>query len=241
MNKIEVCLTLENYPNFKNPNAAVIVVDVLRATSSICAAFVNGVNQIVPVPDFADAWAYKEKGFLVASEKDGMKRPEADFGNSPQNFSAENISGRNLVYCTTNGTRAIHAATESKGVAIGSFLNLTAVTEWAMDKNCDILVLCSGWKGKFNIEDTLFAGAVCELALKNPNYSTICDSALAAIDLWDIAKNNLPEYIKKVAQYTRLNKNGNGDSIPYCIEIDTTKEVPIFDGKTIRAATKNEI
>ena len=233
MNKIEVCLTLENYDKFRNPNAVVIVVDVLRATSSICAAFENGVNYIIPVADFSNAIAYKEKGFLVASEKDGIKRPEADFGNSPQNFSAENVKGRNLVYCTTNGTRAIHTANDSRGVAIGSFPNLTAVANWAISKNCDILILCSGWKGKFNIEDTIFAGAVCEIVLKNKNYSTICDSAIASMDLWNIAKQNLPEYIKRVAQYTRLNKNGNGDSIPYCISTDLTDKVPVFNGEAI--------
>ncbi len=231
MNKIEVCFTLENFETFRNTNAAVIVVDVLRATSSICAAFVNGVNKIIPVADFSEALKYRANGYLVASEKDGIKRPEADFGNSPHNFSKENICGKDLVYCTTNGTRAIHAAAGCNGIAIGSFPNLTAVTNWAISKNCDVIIMCSGWKGRFNLEDTLFAGAICEQLLNNANYSTICDSAIASVDLWNLAKGNLSEYIKKVAQYTRLNKNGNGDCIEYCISTDTTDVVPVFNGE----------
>ena len=229
MNKIEICFAPELYENYHNENSVVVIVDVLRATSSICAAFVNGVKRIIPVATIDEAKAYKAKGYLVASEKDGIKREFADFGNSPHHFSKENIGGKELVYNTTNGTRTIHKAVGCKQIAIGSFANLKAISEWVLNHNCDLVVLCSGWKGRFNLEDTLFAGALAELVLQHPNYETICDSTLAAIDLWKIAKEDLPEYIKKVAQYTRLNKNGNGDCIAYCITADSTNIIPVFE------------
>ncbi|MDL2262811.1 2-phosphosulfolactate phosphatase [Bacteroidales bacterium OttesenSCG-928-I21] len=228
MNKIEVCFVPELFDKYYDKNSVVVVVDVLRATSSICAAFVSGVNKIIPVATAEEAMEYKKKGYIVASEKDGIKRDFADFGNSPHHFSKENIGGKDLVYSTTNGTRTIHQAIGTRGIAIGSFPNLTAVAEWVTKHNCDVVILCAGWKGKFNLEDTLFAGALAELLLQNTDYNTICDSAIASIDLWNVAKENLHEYIKKAAQFTRLNKNGHGDCIEYCITADSTDVVPIF-------------
>jgi 2-phosphosulfolactate phosphatase len=236
MHKVEICFVPELYEYYHNENSVVVVVDVLRATTSICAAFVNGVKKIIPVASVEEAKAYKAKGYIVASEKDGVKRDFADFGNSPHHFSSENIGDKELVYCTTNGTRTIHKAVGTKGIAIGAFPNLTAVAEWTIKHNTDILVLCAGWKGCFNLEDSLFAGALAEKILENPDYETISDSVAASLDLWSIAKKDLPEYIKKTAQYTRLNKNGNGDSIEHCLVIDTTDVVPVFENNVLKSS-----
>ncbi len=234
MNKIEICFVPELFDNYNSENSVVVVVDVLRATTSICAAFVNGVNKIIPVATADEAKEYKAKGYIVASEKDGVKRDFADFGNSPHHFTTENIGGKDLVYCTTNGTRTIHKAVGTKGIAIGSFPNLSAVAEWITKQDCNVLILCAGWKGCFNLEDALFAGALAEKLLENVLYESISDSVVAALDLWSLAKKDLPEYIKKTAQYTRLNKNGNGDSIEHCLMIDSTDVVPIFENNYLR-------
>jgi 2-phosphosulfolactate phosphatase len=229
MNKIQVCFAPELYENYHHKDSVVVVVDVLRATSSICAAFVNGVKRIIPVATIEEALSYKEKGYLVASEKDGIKREFADFGNSPHHFTKENIGNKELVYSTTNGTRTIHKAIGCQQIAIGSFPNLSAIAKWIIEKDCDLVILCAGWKGRFNLEDTLFAGALAEMVLQNNCYETICDSTIASIDLWSLAKNDLPTYIKKAAQYTRLNNNGNGDCIEYCITPDSTDVIPVFE------------
>jgi len=234
MNKVEICFVPELFEYYRNENSIVVIVDVLRATTSICVAFVNGVNKIIPVATAEEAIEFKNKGYIVASEKDGVKRDFADYGNSPHHFTKENVGGKDLVYCTTNGTRTIHKAAGAKGIAIGSFPNLSAISEWVIKQNCDVIILCAGWKGKFNLEDSLFAGALAEKLLENSAYETDSDSVVASLDLWSMAKKDLSEYIKKVAQHTRLNSNGNGDSIEHCLVIDSIDIVPVFESNELR-------
>ncbi len=226
--KIEVCFTTTLFPLFKNDNAHIVVVDVLRSTSAICAAFANGAIEVIPVPTVEEAKTYKDKGYLVAAERDGVKLDFADFGNSPFNFAPETVGGKVLAYSTTNGTSAI---TQASGltVSIGSFLNLTAVAKWLINQNeGDLTILCSGWKGKFCMEDSLFAGALCEILLTHPNFYTKCDSVNASLELWQIAKKNMPLFFDKIAQRHRLKKMGLDDVIEYCFTIDLTTVVPVF-------------
>ena len=95
-------------------------------------------------------------------------------------------------------------------IAIGSFLNLTALSGWITEKEKNVILFCAGWKNRFNIEDTVCAGAIAEKSSTTGMYSTICDSTKAAIDLWSIAESDPHRYIQKVAQRTRLGSRGTG-------------------------------
>ena len=206
-----------------------VVTDVLRASSAIVTAFMNGVERIIPVGTLEEAKAFKDKGFMVAAERDGIVRDFADFGNSPYNFTAERVRGKQIVYSTTNGTNAIHLASSGQKVLIGAYLNISALAEFIVSEGKDLLVLCAGWKNKFNLEDTLFAGALAEMVLADERYHTICDATLGAIDLFDMARDNMMEYIEKVAQRHRLKKNNLDDVIGYCHTFDQTKLIPILE------------
>ncbi len=127
--KVEVCFSPVMFSDFRNDAAIVVIVDILRATSAIVTAFMNGVKTIIPVATLEEAMDYKKKGFLVAAERDGIVRDFADFGNSPYNFRPEIIGGKDIVYSTTNGTLSIMMAKESHRVLIGSYLNLQALGE----------------------------------------------------------------------------------------------------------------
>lgn len=225
---IEVCFTPAIFDSFAHPDAIVIVVDVLRATSAICTAFMNGVGQIIPVGTVDEARSFKQKGYLVAAERDGLVLDFADFGNSPFNFTRERVEGKTIVYSTTNGTQAIQLASKCYMVAVGAFLNLTALSEWAASQNRDIIVLCAGWKNRYSLEDTLLAGAITEKLLQYNTYFTNCDSAITALDLWQLAKPNVMAYIEKAAQRSRLRKNGLDDVIEYCHTEDLTTIIPVF-------------
>lgn len=232
--KIEVCFSTTLFPLFTNDNAHVVVVDVLRSTSAICAAFANGAIEVIPVPSVEEAKKYKEKGFLVAAERDGEKLDFADFGNSPFNFTPETVGGKVLAYSTTNGTSAIIKAS-GLSVSIGSFLNLTAIAKWLNNQNeGDLIILCSGWKGKFCMEDSLFAGALCEILLTHPNFYTKCDSVNASLELWSLAKDNLTSFQEKIAQRHRLKKLGLDDVLEYCFTLDSTNVVPLFNRGVIQ-------
>jgi 2-phosphosulfolactate phosphatase len=230
---IEVCLTPKLFSEIQTKDHFIVVlVDILRATTSICAAFENGVKSILPVATLEEAKAMKEKGFLVASEQDGKKLDFADFGNSAFNFSREAIGGKTLVYCTTNGTRALEIAKDAEKIAIGAFINLSSLTSWLTGQDKNVVILCSGWKNKFCLEDTIFAGALAENLLKTKKFRTNCDSAAAALDLWRLARPDILGYIEKAAHRHRLKRLELDDVIPYSFSIDSTKVVPVYiDGK----------
>ena len=231
---IEVCFSPKLFSEIQTKeNFIVVLVDILRATTSICAAFDNGVRNIIPVATLEEAKSMKEQGFMVASEQDGKKLDFADFGNSAFNFSREAIGGKTLVYCTTNGTRALETARKAEKIAIGAFINLSALTNWLNTQEKNVVILCSGWKNKFCLEDTIFAGALVEKLLNHPGFVTHCDSAAAALDLWHLARPDILNYIEKAAHRHRLKKLELDDVIPYSFMLDQTKVVPVFEGKEI--------
>ena len=227
--KIEVCFSPLLFCSFRNPEAIAVVVDILRATSAIVTAFMNGVSRIIPVETLEEAEEYKKRGYMVAAERDGLVQSFADFGNSPFNFTAERVAGQRIVYSTTNGTQAIHQASECFKVVIGAYLNFSALCEWLIKQQRDIIILCAALKNKFNLEDTIFSGAMAERILEDQNFYTICDSTLAAIDLHLLAKKDLLEYIDKAAQRHRLRKNKLDDVIEYCHTYDLTSIIPVLE------------
>ncbi len=229
--KIEVCYSPGLFPYYENRDAIVVVTDILRASSAIVTAFMNGVEKIIPVGTLEEAKSYKDQGFMVAAERDGIVRDFADFGNSPYNFTAERVKGKEIVYSTTNGTNAINLASSGKQVLIGAYLNISALAEHIKKSGRDLLVLCAGWKNKFNLEDTLFAGALSKMVLDDEHFYTICDATLGAIDLYEAAETDMMAYIEKVAQRHRLKKNKLDDVIGYCHEFDLSRLVPVLEGK----------
>ena len=127
MRKIEVCLTPDLFDKYTTDNKIVVVVDILRATTIITTMFENGLNKLIPVKSLDDAKSYKENDFLVAAERNGKKVDFADFGNSPFEFTPQNIKDKTIVYSTTNGTNTINIAKKANQIIIASFLNLSAI------------------------------------------------------------------------------------------------------------------
>jgi len=225
---LDTCFTPALYEKESHNNSIVVIIDILRASSSICTAFENGATAIIPVAEVSEAREYKSKGFLVAAERDGFVLDFADFGNSPFNFTRERVEGQTIVYSTTNGTGIINLASNARSIVIGSFLNIGALSDWLVAQDSDVLLFCAGWKNRFNLEDTVCAGAIAEKLIKSGLYTTVCDSTLAALDLWDAAKKDLTGYIDKVAQRTRLRDKGLDDCIPFCLTTDFTTRIPVI-------------
>jgi 2-phosphosulfolactate phosphatase len=226
--KLETCFAPGLYRPDEHVNSIVVIIDILRASSAICTAFANGAVSILPVADAGEAKAYKSKGYLVAAERDGFVLDFADFGNSPFNFTRDRVEGKTIVYSTTNGTGIIDQASSAYAIAIGSFLNLSSLTEWLTRQERDILLFCAGWKNRFNLEDTVCAGAITAKLMETGHFTTICDSTVAAMDLWSLASNDLSGYIDKVAQRTRLRDKKLDDCIEFCLTIDFTDKIPVM-------------
>ena len=166
--KVEVVFSPANFSTyFENKDCTVVVIDVFRATSAICAAFEAGVESLIPVDTLEKAKKYQQDGFLVGAERNAETVKGFDFGNSPLTFKKGDYKNKSIALTTTNGTRAIEVAKRANVVVIGSFINFTSVCQYVEKQDKDVLLLCSGWKDRFNLEDTLFAGAVAQKLSKN--------------------------------------------------------------------------
>jgi 2-phosphosulfolactate phosphatase len=230
---LDVCLTPALIPLYNVEDYIVVVIDIFRATSSICYGIENGAEAIIPVSEVEECAAYREKGFdhLLAAERNGEVVAGFDFGNSPFSYTKEKVSGKTVVLTTTNGTHALHLSRKAKKIVIGSFLNLTSLCNWLKTQNDSVLLVCAGWKNNFNLEDTLFAGAVVE-QLKESGY-TLDDPAIAANDLFQIGKNDISQYLSKTSHGERLKKLGIEKDIAFCLQIDITTAIPILGGEKL--------
>ncbi|MEO8887058.1 MAG: 2-phosphosulfolactate phosphatase [Mucilaginibacter sp.] len=228
--KLQVCLTPALLPLYDIEKFIVVIIDIFRATTSICYGIENGAQAIIPVSQVEECAAYRDvdSTYLLAAERDGEVVPGFDFGNSPFSYTADNVAGKTIVLTTTNGTHALHLSRNAKKIVIGSFLNLTALCNWLNNQQENILLVCSGWKNNFNLEDTLFAGAVTE-QLKNGAFRPD-DPAIAANDLYNIAKHDLDTYLKKTSHSERLKALGIERDIAFCLQVDTTTAIPVLDG-----------
>lgn len=232
-NELDVCLTPALIPLFNVEDYIVVIIDIFRATSSICYGIENGAEAIIPVSEVEECAAYREMGlnYLLAAERDGKVVDGFDFGNSPFSYTAEKVAGKTVVLTTTNGTHALHLSRKAKKIVIGSFLNTTALCNWLKSQNENILLVCAGWKNNFNLEDTLFAGAVVD-QLKHFDFK-LDDAAIAANDLFQIGKSDIDQYLKKTSHGERLKKLGIEKDIAFCLQTDLTTAIPVLEGERL--------
>ncbi|SRR5258708_1734361 len=226
MKTIDVCLSPELMHLYDVKDRTVVVVDILRATSCMVTAFANGVESITPFANLNDCRAMKTKGFITSGERDGKKVSGFDKGNSPFEYIGPDIKGKKIAFTTTNGTQAIEKAKGAKKIVIGSFLNLSSVVKYLLFGENSVLIICAGWKGKVNLEDTLFAGAIME-KLKN-HIEPDCDAPLAAQHLYNLAKGDMLKFLANSSHVRRLKELNIKKDIAYCLTQDQYTIVPIL-------------
>jgi 2-phosphosulfolactate phosphatase len=224
MKKIDVCLSPDLMHLYDTQDRTVVVVDILRATSCMTTAFAHGVRSIMPFSSLEDCLAMKDQGYLTTGERDGKKVDGFDLGNSPFEYMDGKIVGKDIAFTTTNGTLAIARAIGARAIAIGSFLNLSAVASHLNDSTNDILIVCAGWKGRFNLEDSLFAGALIDAL--GTSVTLECDAPQACVRLYHLAKPNLPDFLKDASHIKRLAKLNIVDDIRFCLTVDKYDVVP---------------
>lgn len=231
---LEVCFSPKLYDDkMSTGKFTTVVVDILRASTSICAAFDHGIQEIIPVSGLEDAKRMKKNGYLVACERDGHVMDFADIGNSASDFIRDDLVGKQLVFSTTNGTKTINQARDADEVVIGSFVNLKSLAKYLIDRQQPVVVFCAAWKNLFNLEDSVFAGALSDLLLKN-GFITDCDSALAAMDLWQNARDDLHEYLSKCSHRNRLNHLVSEADYKYTVALNSSEVIPVLRGDTIQ-------
>ena len=228
---IDVCLSPLLLTNYSIEGKIVVVIDVLRATSTICTALGNGAEKIIPVPDIDAAMRFKDSGHIIAAERQGQKVEGFKFGNSPFEYTSEKVKGKTIVFTTTNGTRAIELSRAAEEIIIGSFINLNALSRYLKQQQKDVLLFCAGWKNNFNLEDTIFAGAVVEEL--QDDFDVKDDAALSALYLFRYTKNDLVAHMKKASHYQRLHELGIDNDVEYCFTGEEMDVVPALNGDAL--------
>ena len=216
-------------------NSIVVIIDVLRATSTIATALHNGAKSIIPVNSVIECTRIgKQIDGITAGERDGKIAEGLEYGNSPFEYPPEFIKGKTLVLTTTNGTRLLQMAlgNNAKQIITGAFTNLSVVCDYLVAQNQNVILGCAAWKDRVNIEDTLFAGAVISKIKKH--FSVNCDSSQMAVSLYNLAKKDLLGFMreKNASHYQRLSGFGLEKDLRYCFQPDSTPVLVIYeDGK----------
>ena len=214
-------------------SSVVVIIDVLRATSTIATALHNGAKNIIPVDSVAECIRLgKQIASITAGERDGLIAEGLSHGNSPFEYPPEFIGGKTLVLTTTNGTKLLHMALEkgAKGVITGSFPNLSAVCDYLIAMKMPVLLGCAAWKDRMNIEDTLFAGAI--ISRIKHHFHINCDSSQIAEIMYNDAKADLYEFMKSknASHYHRLSRLGLEKDIQYCLTTDVANVLCLYEG-----------
>ncbi len=218
-------------------NSIVVIIDVLRATSTIATALYNGARSVIPVDSVLRCIEIgRQIQGVTAGERDGRIAEGLEYGNSPFEYPREFVDGKTLVLTTTNGTRLLHMALDkgAKEIITGSFPNLSAVCDHLIEKKQNVILGCAAWKDRVNIEDTLFAGAV--ISRVRDHFLINCDSSHIAEAMYEKGKKDLFAFLKKsdASHYHRLMNFGLEKDIRYCLTADGANVLPIYkEGKLL--------
>jgi len=210
-------------------NSIVVIIDVFRATSTIATALYNGAARIIPVAEVTTCIEIGKKvNGITAGERDGKVIEGLEHGNSPAEYPRSFIEGKTLVLTTTNGTKLLHMALNNGAdeIITGSFPNLSAVCDHLLRSNKNVILGCSAWKDRVNIEDTLFAGAVINQI--QSSFTIHCDTSLMASELYQAQKDKMFQFIRKTTHWHRLAAYGLEKDLEYCVSPDLANILPIY-------------
>jgi len=214
-------------------NMTVVVADILRATSSITAGIHGGVPAIRPVEHVHRRQYWQNRGYLLGGERHGEMIDGFDIGNAPEDYQQAGRQGKKIIMTTTNGTRAIQASKEAKNLLIGSFLNLNTVAQYLIRERPAFLIVCSGWRGKASLEDTLFAGALIKQVRTAYTDTAPGDGAHLALATYERFRENLPAAVREASHGQRLLGLERGQDIDFCLQQSVYDVLPVLQGEEI--------
>lgn len=219
-------------------NHIAVVIDVLRATTSIVHALENGCKQVVPVVTVEDAFntarSFDNDSLLLAGERKGHKVSGFDLGNSPESFSSQVVEGKIIVLTTTNGTRAMHRAAGADEVLVGCIRNLNSVVARLAGSDKDVVFYCAGTNGERTLEDDVCAGMIASLLAANGqwkwDFTDPVRNMMALADQW---QGDLPSMMRHSHHGQYLLSQGFENDLDFCARANTSKIVPVFHNNRI--------
>lgn len=230
---VDVIFNLATSPGKELNDRIAVVIDVLRASTTIITALANGCTEVIPVQDVNEASVLARRlggGFLLGGERQGLRIDGFDLGNSPREYSPEVVGGKKLVITTTNGTRAMRMATGAQQLIVAGFANLLAVSKYLRAQERDVVIICSGREGSFSLEDAVCAGALA----KAVDPDTQADAARTALVLHKSAGKNLAAFIASSEHARYLDSIGMSEDVEFCSRTSWTDVIPsLQDGRLL--------
>jgi 2-phosphosulfolactate phosphatase len=230
--RVHVALTPAEFPDLALEGCAALVVDVLRATSMVIAAFDAGCARVIPVTDAASARersrALHPEPVLLAGESGGDRIEGFDLGNSPLDCTPDSVGGRTLLLTTTNGTAAMLKASEAGAAAVAALTNVGAAARWAVSTGRDVTVLCAGEKGGFSLEDAVCAGLLAEGIVRGAAGSALTDAAQAARCLGVLYGARLDRLRSDSGWARHLEAQARAADLDCCLRLDRSTVVPVL-------------
>lgn len=221
----------------------VVVVDVLRASTTIATALANGARAVIPATDTGEAGrlaaTLDAEASILGGERDGKPVDGFGAGNSPAEYGAERVKGKTIVLTTTNGTRALSRAKAGSAVAVGGFVNAQAAADFlreGIEAGEPGTVLCAGWYGRVSLEDALCAGLLVHRTTPKEKAGALTDPAKIAYALYQGSQAAIEQAIRGTEHARRLLSLGAGDDIARCAALDTLEVLPVQDDGRITAA-----
>jgi len=231
---LDVCLSPSLIDNFDLDNTIVVVIDIIRASSTICTVLEYGVSKLKPVAEVDEALALKENGYIIAGERDGIKLDGFDYDNSPISLMDRNLEEKKLGLTTTNGTKTITKIADklnkhkNSELIIGAFVNYSLLKKYLLSQQKNILLVCSGWKNNISIEDTVFAGKLTSELVQFKNYNHPTDSANHAKLIYENSERNLFNFIMDYSMRFKDKIKFLANDIRYCLKYDVANVIPVY-------------
>lgn len=214
-----------------------VVIDVLRASTTIVTALANGASHVIALDtvEAARNRQAREPELLLCGERDARPLPGFDLGNSPREYTRGRVEGKGLILTTTNGTRALQAADKAGAgtIVVGALTNRQAVVDFCAASSLGPLILvCAGCQGRFSLEDALCAGALIAGLGADLALTDAARACLALYEHW--GPDQLISVVADCEHGQRLQRKGYGEDITLAMAVDTWPVVPIYQDRVIR-------
>ncbi|MFC3880651.1 2-phosphosulfolactate phosphatase [Algoriphagus namhaensis] len=232
MRQVEICFSPELIHLHDLEGKIVVVVDIFRATSTMVAALANGITEIKTFASLEECRDMGSEGYLIAGERNGVTAEGFQLGNSPVAYLNNQYAGQKLAMTTTNGTLAISKSQGAYEILIGAFPNLSATVSYLQSRDQDVLIHCAGWKGRFNLEDSLYAGALAKSL--EATHTSEEDGALAMKALFEKEGHNLKGFLSQASHAKRLQNHNIESDIDFCLTLDLYPSVAKVESEVVK-------
>jgi 2-phosphosulfolactate phosphatase len=235
---IELCFTPSSLSRERLKGRIAVIIDVLRASTTICTGIRNGCRAVIPVASLDDAMTVRENldrdTVLLCGERSGFKVEGFDLGNSPSEYSEEVVGNRVLIFASTNGSGAIVRASGAQTTLVGGFVNISAVTRQLRYSARDLMIVCAGREGHFSLEDCLCGGMIIERLLVAGAFDAANDAAKAAHSLYKQYGDSLEASVRNADHGRYLQRLGFTADINAATALDTIDVIPVWrEGKLV--------